>query len=284
MRAGPFSGLLRWGIEPALRLRVQHWQVHSGSAPFEPLKIAVLSDLHAGTPNISSRRLAGIVARTNALGADVILLTGDFSATQTYFSRALPADEIARLLGRLKARLGVWAVLGNHDWWEDRVAQKLGRGPIRWHHLLADAGIRVLENEAIEFDNGMWLAGLADQHAIRGRFRRHTGVHDLAKTLASVPENAPLLFLAHEPDVFPELPDRVTLAISGHTHGGQIRAFGHPLFVPSKFRSRYAYGHIIEGNRHLVVSGGIGCSVVPIRLGVVPEITMISLLTRDEAA
>ncbi|MGR3614665.1 MAG: metallophosphoesterase [Paracoccaceae bacterium] len=277
MRTGPFAGLLRWGVEPALRVRVQHWHVKSGTLPFNPLKIAVLSDLHAGTPNVTAERLTRIVARTNALGADVILLPGDFSATQTYFSRALPAAEIARLMGNLSAPLGVWAVLGNHDWWEDSDAQKQGEGPIHWHRLLGNVGIRVLENEAVLLDNGMWLAGLADQHAIRGKFRRHAGVHDLDRTLASVPQDVPLLFLAHEPDIFPELPDRVTLAVCGHTHGGQIRLFGRAPFVPSKFESRYSYGHIVEGDRHVVVSGGIGCSMVPVRLGVVPEITLITL-------
>ena len=88
----------------------------------------------------------------------------------------------------------------------------------------------------------------------------------------------PVLLLVHEPDIFPHVPDRVALTLAGHTHGGQIRLpLIWPLFVPSKYGARYAYGHVVEDGRHLIVSGGLGTSIIPARLGVPPEIVHITL-------
>jgi uncharacterized protein len=100
----------------------------------------------------------------------------------------------------------------------------------------------------------------------------------LRGTLARIKTDDPVLLLAHEPDIFPQVPDRVALTLAGHTHGGQIRL---PLvwrhFVPSKYGARFAHGHVVEDNRHMVVSGGLGTSIVPMRLGVPPEIVHITL-------
>jgi hypothetical protein len=79
-------------------------------------------------------------------------------------------------------------------------------------------------------------------------------------TLAQVTDAAPVILLAHEPDIFPRVPARVALTLSGHTHGGQVRLFGYSPMVPSRFGNRFAYGHIVEEDRHLIVSGGLGCS------------------------
>ena len=101
---------------------------------------------------------------------------------------------------------------------------------------------------------------------------------DLPGTLAQVRTGDPVLLLVHEPDIFPRVPDRVALTLAGHTHGGQIRLpFIWPAFVPSKFGKRFAYGHIVEEGRHTIVSGGLGTSVVPARLGVPPEVVRIEL-------
>jgi predicted MPP superfamily phosphohydrolase len=103
------------------------------------------------------------------------------------------------------------------------------------------------------------------------------GTDDLPRTLAQVSDEAPVILMAHEPDIFPKVPDRVSLTISGHTHGGQVRIFGYAPVVPSRFGNRYVYGHKIERDRHLIVSGGLGCSSLPVRLGSPPEIVMIEL-------
>jgi uncharacterized protein len=123
-----------------------------------------------------------------------------------------------------------------------------------------------------------WFAGLGDQLAHRlghGRFR---GIDDLRGTLAQVGTDDPVVLLAHEPDIFPRVPPRVALTLCGHTHGGQIRLpLIWPAFVPSKYGASYAYGHVIEDGRHLIVSGGLGTSVIPARLGVPPEIVHVVL-------
>ena len=100
---------------------------------------------------------------------------------------------------------------------------------------------------------------------------------DLEGTLAKVTDGEPLLLMAHEPDIFPKIPERVSLTLSGHTHGGQVRFFGYSPVVPSRYKNRYAYGHIVEDNRHLIESGGLGCSNVPVRLGSPPEIDILEL-------
>src|SRR5688500_7611690 len=104
-------------------------------------------------------------------------------------------------------------------------------------------------------EHAFWLAGLGDQLALlpgaRWERRRFGGVDDLAGTLARVTDNAPVILLAHEPDIFPRVPERVALTLSGHTHGGQVRLLGYSPMIPSRFGNRYAYGHIVESERNL---------------------------------
>jgi uncharacterized protein len=177
------------------------------------------------------------------------------------------------VLGKLSAPLGIHAILGNHDWWTDA-------GMVR--AALIENGIAVLENRAqhIRSRDGLafWLAGLGDQLAIpkgRGRFE---GVDDLPGTLAQISNADPAILLAHEPDILPKVPTRISLTLCGHTHGGQVNLplIGRPI-VPSRFGQRYAYGHAVENDRHLVVSAGLGCSILPARFGVPPEIVVVEL-------
>nr|WP_245265783.1 hypothetical protein [Mesorhizobium sp. LNJC394B00] len=128
---------------------------------------------------------------------------------------------------------------------------------------------------------GFWIAGLADQLALlpnkaagRDRFE---GLDDLDGTLAKIIDQAPVILLAHEPDIFPKVPGRVSLTLSGHTHGGQVRLFGYSPVVPSRFGNRFAYGHVVENDRNLIVSGGLGFSIAPVRFGMRPEILQIDL-------
>ena len=107
--------------------------------------------------------------------------------------------------------------------------------------------------------------------------RVYDGVDDLAGTLAQVKDDAPVILMAHEPDIFPKVPDRVALTVSGHTHGGQITFAGYAPVVPSRYGRRYVYGHVVEENRSIIVSGGLGCSGMPIRFGRPPEIVLIEL-------
>jgi predicted MPP superfamily phosphohydrolase len=269
--------------EPVLRLRVARYDIAPKQWPADfPLRIAVVADLHACDPWMSLERIEEIVERTNALNADIIVMLGDYVAGHRHVTRFIPADEWAPVLAGLKAPLGVHAILGNHDWWEDKTVQREGQGLTIARRALESAGIPVYENDAKRLTKAgrpFWLAGLGDQLAYlpARRFRpvRRIGVDDLAATLAKVTDTAPVILLAHEPDVAVRVPARVALQLSGHTHGGQIRLFGWSPVVPTRY-DKFAYGHSVE-NCDVIVSGGLGCSIMPFRLGVPPEIVLVTL-------
>ena len=276
-----------------MRLRVQRYRPQPPGWPSDlPLKIAVLADLHACRPWMGPDRIRRIVKQTNAMGADLIVLLGDYVASHRFITRPVVPDEWAPILAELTAPLGVHAIMGNHDWNDDRPAQARGYGPIMYHSRLVDVGINVLENRAVRLTTtrgDFWLAGLGDQLAFppSRRLGRKIwrGADDLPGTIAQISDDAPAILMAHEPDIFPKVPGRIALTLSGHTHGGQIRVLKHSLRVPSKFGNRYAYGHIREPDvagelRDLIVSGGLGCSIFPVRFGVPPEIVLIDLGTR----
>jgi uncharacterized protein len=288
------SGGYAFGLEP-FSLRVQRYSLTPAGWPRGlRLKIAALADIHACRPWMDADRIRSIAEQANGLAPDLIVLLGDYTAGHDWVTGQIQPREWSAALGGLTARLGVYAILGNHDWWSDRTAQKAGKGPVFSRLALEDAGIPVLENDVVRVENAgspFWIAGLGDQLAfmIRREGRTHLrGVDDLSGTLAKVRYRAPVILLAHEPDIFPHVPSRVALTLSGHTHGGQVRLFGYSPVVPSRFGNRYAYGHISETGgkaagssdaapRHLIVSGGLGCSIVPMRVGMPPEITVVSL-------
>jgi predicted MPP superfamily phosphohydrolase len=265
-----------FAIEPRFRLVVTRYRFQPPRWPRldRPLRVAAIADIHACRPWMPASRIAEIVDITNAVEPDLIVLLGDYVAGLARFRTGIVRmRDWGRVLGRLSAPLGIYAVLGNHDWWTDANAVR---------STLVDNGIGVLENQAqlIRSKNGFafWLAGLGDQLAIpkgRGRFE---GVHDLPGTIAQIGSPDPAILLAHEPDIFPQVPARVSLTLCGHTHGGQINLplLGR-LIVPSRFGQRYAYGHVVEADRHLVVSAGLGCSILPARFGVPPEIVVLEL-------
>jgi predicted MPP superfamily phosphohydrolase len=114
-----------------------------------------------------------------------------------------------------------------------------------------------------------WLAGVGDLW---------TGTPDIEGTLRQVDTDYPVILFTHNPDIFPNVPARVSLTVAGHTHGGQVNLplLGRPV-VPSDFGQRYAYGHVVEGGRHLFVGGGVGTSIIPARFRVPPEIVILTL-------
>src|ERR1700716_3663412 len=223
-----------FGIEPVLRLRVARYDIIPPQWPADfQLKIAVVADLHACDPWMSLQHIEGIVERTNALDADIIVMLGDYVAGHRHVTRYIPANEWAPVLAGLKAPLGVHAILGNHDWWEDKTVQREGQGLTASRRALEAVGIPVYENDATRLSKAgrpFWLAGLGDQLAYlparRFRAGKRIGVDDLAATLKKVTDDAPLILLAHEPDVAARVPSRVTVQLSGHTHGGQVRMLG----------------------------------------------------------
>jgi uncharacterized protein len=236
------------------------------------LSITVIADLHAGGPDMQLDHIRRIVDRASALKSDIVLMLGDFIASYRFAFTKVSDPVWAAELARLSAPLGIWAVLGNHDWWHDLKGVRAA---------LAGVNIPVLENDAVLLGPAgqrFWLAGIGDQLAIPLGHGRYRGVDDLPLTLSRIKTDDPVLLMVHEPDIFPRVPERVALTLAGHTHGGQIRVpFLWQYFVPSKYGARFAYGHVVEDERHLIVSGGLGTSIIPARLGVPPEILHIEL-------
>jgi uncharacterized protein len=223
------------------------------------LRVALVSDLHAGAPHVGPERVGRLVAALNARAPDLVLLLGDFVDPEVRGGTPVAPEPVAERLGALRARLGVLAVLGNHDWLH---------GGERIAAALRTAGIRALENEAVDL-GPLWVAGAAD-----ARMRKP----DLAPALEPVPAGAPVILLSHDPDLFPHVPARVALTVSGHTHGGQVAV---PVLrrrvIPSRFGERYARGHVEEGARHLYVTAGFGTSGWPVRLLAPPEVVVLVL-------
>jgi predicted MPP superfamily phosphohydrolase len=251
-------------VEPR-RLVVRRVEIRSSRWPpaRPPLRLALVSDLHAGGPHVDPERVARIAERVNRAEPDVVLLLGDFVDHEVTLGEDPAPEPVARALGRLRAPLGTLAVLGNHDWRfdGDRVAAALG-----------DQGIRVLENEAIALATEagpVWFAGVGD-----ARMR----LADPTAALDGVPEGDPVVLLTHDPDVFPRVPDRVALTVAGHLHGGQV---GIPVLrrrvLPSRHGERFARGHVEEGGRHLYVTQGVGESSLPFRLAAPPEVALVEL-------
>lgn len=271
------SGLLLAGwsvlIEPG-RLVVRHvpFQTERWPETHPPLRVAVLSDLHVGAPHVGLEKLREIVATTNAERPDLVVLLGDYVIQDVLGGRYVPPDAIVDALAGLKAPLGVVAVLGNHDWWDD--------GP-KIAEIMSDIGIRVLENDAVRLDlgnaggdeggngRGLWVGGLADDTTRRP---------DIPRTLARIDDGAPVLMISHDPAPFAAMPDRPFLTLAGHTHGGQIYLpWVGALVVPGRAPRSWAYGHIVENGRHLMVTGGIGTSTLPIRFNMPPEILVLEI-------
>jgi predicted MPP superfamily phosphohydrolase len=280
--AAAFSGVgYALALEPR-RLRVAHYGVSpvSGWPGERPLRIAALSDLHVGGPTVPLARVTDIVAAMDGLDADLVLLLGDFIASRQPRPDDPPMHAWAMQLAKIRSRHGVYAILGNHDWWHDPEALQARRGPTQVQRALEDAGIVVLNNRAVRIEmvgTPVWLGGLDDQIAFDSEGSRHPGgADDLPALLRQIPDDGtPAILMAHEPDIFVRVPQRIALTLSGHTHGGQVRFLGYSPFVPSRYGNRFAYGHVREGGRDLIVSGGLGTSRIPMRFGVPPEILLV---------
>lgn len=239
-------------------LHLAHWP-----SSLDGLRIVHLSDLHVGSPWIDLAKLREVVRLSNAAQPDLIVLTGDYVINGIPGGRFTPPQPIAQELGRLRAPLGVVAVIGNHDWWVSAFEIRKS---------FEAAGLVVLEDEARAINyhgQTVWLAGFKDE----SMFPR-----DWRKALARIPAGEPVIGLVHNPDLFPKLPSTLPLLLAGHTHGGQVRLplLGR-LVVPSAYGRRYAIGPVVEGDKTLFVSPGIGTSILPVRFGVPPEISVLTL-------
>jgi len=258
-----------WGffIEPnRLIVREQTIAMYNWPRELDGLRIAVLSDIHAGGSFINDKKLHSIVDRTNALHPDLIVILGDYMSSNGWTSRRVEPEVLGAVLKNFNAPLGTYSVLGNHDWWYKGPKVRAG---------LEQNGIKVLEDEVLQIEARgvpLWLVGLADLW---------TRPQRIEQTIAKVPEGQTMIALTHNPDIFPNVPERVPLLLAGHTHGGQVRfPFIGTVVQSSRYGERYERGHVFENNHHLFVTTGIGTSIMPVRFGVTPEIVLLTLRSK----
>jgi predicted MPP superfamily phosphohydrolase len=251
----------RWVAHREQDVPMPHWNGQ------RPLRVALASDWHFSRRPLwrvnTVERARAFVDEINAARPDVVLLLGDYIADRDFAGDdGRPAEDvIAQELGQLRAPLGVFAVLGNHDWWHD--------GPA-FTQALQRRGIRVLENTAQPLSGTpLWLAGVGDHS---------TGHSRPGEALRSVPRGAPVLVMMHDPASFADLPAVAGIAVAGHTHGGQIYLpfIGAPV-VPGAAPRGWAYGWIARGDNRLYVTSGLGVSILPVRFNMRPEWVMFTL-------
>jgi uncharacterized protein len=262
--AGAAAAAAYWAAwhEPR-RLVVREEEVAPENWPhaLDGLRVGLISDLHAGLGHTSPGRIDAAVELLNGQRPDLICLLGDYLDSTRFGKGRADPDAVAQALAELAAPLGRYAVLGNHDWH--------AAGPAMGD-ALRRAGVPVLENEAVQLaEKPLWVAGTADL-----RLRRP----DIPRALADVPEDAALILLTHDPDLFPSVPARVQLTLAGHTHGGQVDVpFLRRPFIPSRHGTRFLGGHVVEDSRHLFVSTGVGTAGLPLRFRRPPEVVVLTL-------
>ena len=222
-----------------------------------PLRMVHLSDLHGSNWDMPQVRLNRIMDQLNALHPDLVVVTGDFHASKIW-DPPMRMDDAVQPLTRLKAPLGVWSVPGHHDdpYW------------IRW--VMRRFGLKLLAGDLVDL-GPIQIVGSDD--LIMGQ----RPVQGLRAAAARAQPGKPLVALVHEPRLWTMLPANVDLVLAGHTHGGQIQIFGWPQF--KKLDSQYLRGRFRNpGGQQMLVSAGIGTSIVPVRLGTQGEIVVVELV------
>jgi predicted MPP superfamily phosphohydrolase len=250
-------------IEPD-SLRVTEYPLRLLQCPpaLAGLRISVIADVHAGAPFIDEDKIRKIVELSNRTHPDLVLLPGDIFVQEVRFGHDLPPEEVAAILAGLKARLGVYAIFGNHDYERD---------PPKLRRLLAKAGIVLLENTAVSIRHGdapFWLLGISDATE---------GHADVNLALQAVTDRAPIIAFTHNPWPFETLPSRISLLVAGHSHGGQIRIpWLSERLMPPALRLPFIAGHY-QRTSDLFVSTGIGTTHFALRFRVPPEISVLTL-------
>jgi predicted MPP superfamily phosphohydrolase len=248
----------RSALTEPYRLTIEHQQIYLRRLPpeLDGFRVVQLSDIHH-SPFTSRQQIERAVATATRLQPDIIALTGDYISKERQY-----AAPCAELLGRLRARHGIYAVLGNHDHWTDAALIT---------DLFRAEGITVLVNQGMRFEkNGasFWLAGVDDTMV---------GLEDLPLALAGSREEEMKLVLAHNPIILRRAARvGVDLVLSGHTHGGQVNlrpeksASGRP-------RRRLLKGLARQGDTQIYVTRGLGTVVLPVRFGCPPEVSLLEL-------
>lgn len=246
-------------IEPRVLVRREENLASWGGAP---LRIVFFSDLHAGSLHIDQSYIATLVERINAEAPDLILIGGDLLINGVVGGRHTPIEVLAPQLKLLRANYGVYAVLGNHDWWND--------GDNIRQHLEAN-GIPVLDNDAhrISHAQPFWLVGIGDSY---------TDHADPAKALANVLAHERKILFMHDPAAIFGVKSKYDVAFAGHLHGGQVYIPGiGALGLPGDAPRAWASGYASFAGGEIFISRGVGTSILPIRFNALPEFVVMNL-------
>ncbi len=256
-----------YGFGETYWLDVKEYTFNSPDVPeaFDGTRIALVTDIHRG-PFLSEDRIASLVQRVDGLEPDLVVLGGDY----VYHGTRYAASCFDQLEG-LEAPLGVYGVLGNHDYGDYRKGED---GPNAVIDAMEQAGITMLREDAVWIEKGderFRLGGVSDASVDRPRF---------TPTVKGTTEGDLVVLVSHDPDYSEDLPENaIDLVLSGHTHGGQVTLFGKwAFYIPSQYGQKYRTGMVDNGLTTVIISNGVGTSTVPpIRLFCRPQIVIITL-------
>ena len=224
------------------------------------LRLVFLADIHVAGPDMPPERFDEIIGQVNRLSPDIVLIGGDFVSDRRTSTSRYPAELAIRPLAKLRPSLGTVAVLGNHDHWRNSAAIT---------EALAAAGVRVLLNDALTI-GPLRIGGVDDAF---------TGRADIPRTEAAMRlGGGARIMLSHSPDVAPNVSEEVGLLLAGHTHCGQIRLLGiGAVSTMSDYGERFACGRTSKGRLRIITTGGLGTSILPLRLGTRPELWLVEV-------